>query len=273
MACWYQAPVRADRDLARLHLQALLAAAGGNQAQVPRGIGGRDGRLRQRRPARGRGGAAAGRRAAVTGTARPRPDAFAGTGRAPARVGRPRPGQPHRGAHRLQRRLRPPARPGTAAFWWRAALRRACSACRGRPAGRRGAFPVAEVAPGDVSGWAAYAGRIALGPARRGPPRARPRPRARRRRAARGGPLVVGCAGVRGRARGVRPHGPADGRGAAGRSWRCWPGAPRTSSSGPHRRDGPDGGDAWHRAGTSCTSIPATLAVELVPFDPAAQRG
>ena len=55
IAAWHQAPVRVDRDLAYLHLQLFSIRRAQRQAQVPRRIGGGDGRVRQRRAPGGRG--------------------------------------------------------------------------------------------------------------------------------------------------------------------------------------------------------------------------
>ena len=134
--------------------------------------------------------------------------------RVPEGLGRARPGQPDRRAHRLQRRLRPAVRPAPA-------HRRRGVPPRTRPAWtvHSSTQPAGDAVtfgepdrPARSTGWAAYAAGRGLGAARGRAstvPGARPAPRLRRARRRRA--VLLRRAGVRGAHRAGRPRraGPA----------------------------------------------------------------
>ena len=176
ISAWHQAPVRTDRDLAALHLRAVLDPPRSDKLKYLAGSRVRHGRLRQRRRPR-----AGGRdRCATRCRGDVAPDDHQRRlrrDRTPARPdgvwSAPGPGQPDRRAHRLQRRLRAAVRPSTARCGRRrrrpTTARCGCAPCSSRRRDR--GQLAASSAPGRLDGWAAYAGRRGLG-ARRGRARA-----------------------------------------------------------------------------------------------------
>ena len=182
--------------------------------------------------------------------------------------GRRRARQPHRRAHRLQRRVRAAVRPAAASP--SSAARRGCDGPAGGCARQRlgaASFAVDGLAPGAVTGWAAYVGRGGVGAARRRARRAGRRPVDRLRRAA----AARGC-----------PRRPRWNARCSAR-WSTWAGSGLSGGSGRRWRSGPRTPTSACRAGVMdqlasmlCQAGHAlfldcrSLATEQVPFDVAA---
>ena len=271
-AAWHQAPVRRDRDLAHVHLEAFSVRRSATKLKYLASSESGCRCLHQRHRPRAGGRAAARRKPSsrLNGerTGRAGGGGVPGPGRARPgrRLGGAGAGQLDRRAHRLQRRLRAPGGD------------RPAGAGRGRAPGRRAAAAV--VAAGGA------AGRPGAGRRRPGAGRGLGRLRGRGglgARAARaelaGADLVVdgdlpAGSGLSSSAALECATAPAlaDLHGARldGRPWPGWPAGPRTRSSACR----PGSWTRWVGAaggpGTPCSSTPARWTTEHVPFDPAA---
>ena len=221
-------PAKTGRDVSRLHLQVMSVLRAPGQAEVPRRL--RVGRRRLGQRRRRRSGSRPGcgrspreRRTRRRGRRGGAPRRFARTfGSAPdGRVVGARPGQPHRRAHRLQRRAVPADRACRSARMPPLSPARRRHRADGVRAAATASSSVAldDVAPGQPGGWARLRRRRAVGAAAGRPGRRRSRRRRRLARVPLGRRAVqLGRARVRrrgGAERPVRPRpagGPTTGR-------------------------------------------------------------
>ena len=271
IAAWHQAP-GADRTAtsAYLHLELFRIRRAPGQAEVSGRLGVGDGRVRQRH-------AAGGRRAA--GCGRPelsdqliRSVVRVESGAPDGSVGRARPGQPDRRAHRLQRRLR--------------AAVRAAARDRRSPRGARTTAGLAVASERDrrhrsrstTSAWARSTAGRRTSPASCGRCGSRAtrsaastccvaRTRAARRRACRRRPRCE-CAVVAGRWSTCGGLGidPAD-------AGRAGPAGRERYVGVPVRNHGPGGVDAVHAGPRAVPRLPRDWPREQVPFDLARADG